>query len=225
MDIKLLKQALDKSNAHTVEAFIEEILQAYLNCNENIEQAFDNPDELAFTPSTYLMSWGEYQAIGISADRKSIVIKAGSDFNIESQKSLSLGYIKKREQLLSEGVILNSEFTEDYEFNSFSTAASCIRGSQLNGKKEFKIIEEANKMSKSWLDIIKEALENLGGQGSLGEIYKKVEELYPERCKGAYRDGIRGTIYRNSSDSDYFQGIEDAFTSVDGIGKGHWALR
>lgn len=225
MDIQLLKLALDKSEATTVEAFFEELLLAYLENIENIEQVPEETDELNFIPSTYFISWGENQATGISIDGKSILIKAGSDFNIESQKSLSPGYIKKREQLLSEGVVVNGEFTEDYEFNSFSTAASCIRGSQLNGKKEFKIMEEESKMNQSWLDIIKEALEKLGGQGSLSDIYKKIEELYPERCTGAYRDGIRGTIYRNSSDSEYFQGVDNAFASVKGIRKGHWALR
>lgn len=67
----------------------------------------------------------------------------------------------------------------------------------MNGRKEFKL--KVEDMNKGWVEVIKDVLENLGGQGSLSEIYTKVETLYPEKSEGSFKDTIRGTIYRHAS--------------------------
>jgi len=78
----------------------------------------------------------------------------------------------------------------------------------------------------TWLDAIKEALEELGGKGSLEDIYKKVQEighkkLSIEKCD-TWRDTIRQTIYDHSSDSESFRSGVDIFCH---LGHGIWGLR
>jgi len=79
-----------------------------------------------------------------------------------------------------------------------------------------------------WLNDIRETLERLGGSGSLSEIYKevkKVREERGERLSEQWRSTVRAIIQRHSSDSVQFNGKEDIFYSVEGLGLGVWGLR
>ena len=75
-----------------------------------------------------------------------------------------------------------------------------------------------------------EAMNLLGGHCYYKDLYSKIIELYPN-CHNNYSNisnwkaSIRATIERLSSDSKVFQGKEDLFYSIDGLGAGHWGLR
>ena len=73
----------------------------------------------------------------------------------------------------------------------------------------------------SALNNILEAINNLGGKGSLQQIYQAVNliENTPE-------PSIRRTIYQHSSECDIYDYIkEDIFFAPQGKGKGEWAIR
>lgn len=83
-----------------------------------------------------------------------------------------------------------------------------------------------------WLKEIMKALTELGGQGTLTDIYSTVEDR-SQIDLAAYTDWkaqIRKHIYLNSSDADkIFKGkpgdASDIFYSIEGKGKGIWGLR
>lgn len=70
-----------------------------------------------------------------------------------------------------------------------------------------------------------ETLQKLGGHAYLSDIYEVFESLSDEtELPQNYKAVIRATLERNSSDSTVFDGNDDIFYSVDGIGNGHWGL-
>lgn len=75
-----------------------------------------------------------------------------------------------------------------------------------------------------WKDDIVSALDALGGQGTLDEIYGQLTRLRSP-LHGAWQATVRGTLERNSSDSENYTGGDDLFYSVRGIGSGEWGLR
>lgn len=80
-------------------------------------------------------------------------------------------------------------------------------------------------MRNTYKEIVVEALKKLGGHAYLNDIYKVFVEIKgDEKLPKSYKDIIRATLERNSTDSKVYNGNENLFYSVDGIGNGHWGL-
>jgi len=75
-----------------------------------------------------------------------------------------------------------------------------------------------------WREDIKIALRNIGGSGSLSEIYAEIKEIR-KSLTTQWEATVRGTLEDNSSDSRKFKGSNDDFFSVEGLGSGVWGLR
>ena len=75
------------------------------------------------------------------------------------------------------------------------------------------------------LDIIVQAMKNLGGKASYSELYAEYENISSITLTSGKKAGIRKAIEDHSSDSGNFKGKEDIFYSVYGIGGGVWGLR
>ncbi|TCL45235.1 PIN domain-containing protein [Harryflintia acetispora] len=78
-----------------------------------------------------------------------------------------------------------------------------------------------------WVDIIIQALEQLGGRATLAEIYEECKDLialfHPDKFSNATIDStIRRTIYQHSSDVTAYLGKDDVFHRVS---SGVWELR
>lgn len=78
-----------------------------------------------------------------------------------------------------------------------------------------------------WLDIIVQALRQLGGRAHLSQIYEECEDIislfYPDKgTNNAMASTIRRTIYQHSSDVTAYLGKEDLFHQID---SGVWELR
>lgn len=82
-----------------------------------------------------------------------------------------------------------------------------------------------------WLKEIIAAINNLGGEGMLEEIYSEVAmtkslDLSPYKD---WKSQIRKNLYLHSSDCDIFKGTpgddKDIFYSVNGKGTGKWGIR
>lgn len=60
----------------------------------------------------------------------------------------------------------------------------------------------------TWLEIVKEAFGTIGTELSLNELYGRVFDLidtnYPEKRIANVEATVRGTLERNSEDSDAF---------------------
>jgi hypothetical protein len=79
-----------------------------------------------------------------------------------------------------------------------------------------------------WRDDVKDALTSLGGKAPLAEIYKVVRQIRRtagRRIPESLEAIVRRELEYNSSDSESYTGDRDWFTSVEGIGRGVWALR
>ena len=70
-----------------------------------------------------------------------------------------------------------------------------------------------------------ESLKEIGGHAYLNDIYEVFEKISDEELPESYKAIVRATLEKNSSDSTVFDGKDDLFYSVDGIGNGHWGLR
>ncbi|WP_406866942.1 hypothetical protein AB0764_12140 [Priestia megaterium] len=82
-----------------------------------------------------------------------------------------------------------------------------------------------------WLKAILKAFEELGGSGTLKDLYSMIE------CNGSlplnkytdWKSQVRKTIYLHSSDCEIFKGIpndkNDIFRTVEGKGNGRWEVR
>lgn len=85
-----------------------------------------------------------------------------------------------------------------------------------------------DKIQLSWVEEIAEALEELGGSGTLSQINAKIQERR-QSLSATWEATVRRTIQENSSDTDTYlnRGGErkDLFFSVDGLGSGVWGLR
>ena len=69
------------------------------------------------------------------------------------------------------------------------------------------------------------ALNSLGGEASLSEITETALALGAKSKAKDFNSVVRNEIERHSSDSAAYNGKEDVFYSVEGIGKGVWGLR
>lgn len=82
----------------------------------------------------------------------------------------------------------------------------------------------------SWIDMIIESMEKLGGHAKYKDLYEMIKSLYPEKISSVvdYKAQVRGTIERFSSDSEVFHKTNsknDIFYLVGEKGDGHWGLR
>ena len=78
----------------------------------------------------------------------------------------------------------------------------------------------------TYKEKVVESLRKLGGHAYLKDIYEVFEIISQgEPLAKSYKATIRATLERCSSDSTIYDGQEDLFYSVDGIGNGHWGLR
>ncbi|EOC1797756.1 HNH endonuclease [Vibrio fluvialis] len=77
----------------------------------------------------------------------------------------------------------------------------------------------------TWATDLVQALENLGGQAQLSDIYNEIENIRPN-LTNAWKSSVRERIQRHSSDSfSYNPDNPDLFYSVEGLGSGIWGLR
>ena len=77
----------------------------------------------------------------------------------------------------------------------------------------------------TWRDKIIEALNNLGGEALLSEIYDEVANRTGETITVSFKASIRDALERNSSDSVKYNNKYDVFYCVHGKGNGKWGLR
>ena len=72
----------------------------------------------------------------------------------------------------------------------------------------------------TWRDKIIEALNNLGGEALLSEIYEEVANKTGDLATISFKASIRDALERNSSDSVKYNKKYDVFYCVYGKGNG-----
>lgn len=115
------------------------------------------------------------------------VVKAGSKISDNTVEKFEVNYpnaYRLREQLCSDGTILNGVFQNDYEFDSISLAASLILGRNARGQKEWEDIngfpfdENEKNNYVGVFNINDESTYGVLKVGSLAfELFKKVFDL------------------------------------------------
>ncbi len=79
-----------------------------------------------------------------------------------------------------------------------------------------------------WWQSVELALDNLGGNASLKDIYLEVRKVRVENGDTtpiSLEEVVRKELEYNSSDSSNWRGTRDIFFSVHGLGNGVWGLR
>lgn len=77
----------------------------------------------------------------------------------------------------------------------------------------------------TYKEAVVKALQQLNGHAYLKDIYIVFEEIYDKALVSSWKAVVRATLERSSSDSNIYDGVDDLFYSVEGIGNGHWGLR
>lgn len=81
------------------------------------------------------------RASGYPLDADNFVVKKGSRISSDTTEGLPPGYLKEREQLIQDGIIVDSVFTQDYTFSSASGAAAVVLGRSVNGRREWRRLD------------------------------------------------------------------------------------
>lgn len=79
-----------------------------------------------------------------------------------------------------------------------------------------------------WRQDVAGALRDLGGEAHLSEIYDRVRKRRLEGGRSVPTELeaiVRRELENNSSDAGAYTGKRDWFRTVDGLGKGRWALK
>ncbi|MCI9511361.1 MAG: restriction endonuclease [Oscillibacter sp.] len=77
----------------------------------------------------------------------------------------------------------------------------------------------------TWKELLQDALNQLGGEAHLEEIYSYVESSSQKSLTSSWKATVRHELERASSDSQNFDGNQDLFYSAHGLGGGKWGLR
>jgi hypothetical protein len=108
-----------------------------------------------------------------------------------------------------------------YTPTRFMENANIYLGTNINRE----IIDEVRDVSESkegWKDKVIEALESLGGQANLNDVYQYIQNNTTRNLSKTWQTTIRRTLYNYSSDVDAYLGGDDLFEH---LGKGRWGLR
>lgn len=95
-----------------------------------------------------------------------------------------------------------------------------IKG-KIENKNEVENEIKDKKNNSTWLVYIVQAITNLGGRGTLSEIYQETNRIRNKPLPNLWQHIIQDTIYEHSSDTLKFKG-KDLFKKID---KGVWGLR
>ena len=85
----------------------------------------------------YLLAGRGANAKGYPLTGEEFVVRKGSLISDDVTDSFQQGYLNLRKKLISDGVITDQVFAEDYTFSSMSAAASVVLGRSANGRKEW----------------------------------------------------------------------------------------
>lgn len=77
----------------------------------------------------------------------------------------------------------------------------------------------------TYKETIVKTLEMLGGHAYYKDIYDKFSQIYEGNLSKTWKKSVQSVIERHSSHSSVYNGAEDLFEPIDGIGKGHWGLK
>lgn len=80
-------------------------------------------------------------------------------------------------------------------------------------------------MAVTWEEDIVQALRNLGGTAKYADLYTEIERVRKTPLPRTWQEVVRRTIQTRSSDSQAFDGKQDIFFAVEGVGNRTWGLR
>ena len=87
--------------------------------------------------STFKLAGRGGNASGYPLKEDEFVVLKGSRISSDVTDGFQAGYLNLRNQLISDGVIVEGIFQSDYAFTSISAAAAVILGRSSNGRKEW----------------------------------------------------------------------------------------
>ncbi len=117
-----------------MEGFLAHMLQIYPVAGVHL---FQTPVAAQQGAVSYILAFRQGRAIGLESP-EGFLVRAQSAAAKEVSRTLKPGAVKLREQLVELGVLSDAGdhflFTQDYVFNSPSTAAKVVCGNEVNGR-------------------------------------------------------------------------------------------
>ncbi len=121
-----------------MEGFLAHMLQIYPVAGVHL---FQTPVAAPQGAIEYCLTFRQGQAIGMESP-EGFLVRAQSAAVKEVSRTLKPGAVKLREQLVELGVLKDAGdhllFTQDYAFNTPSTAAKVVCGNEVNGRTAWK---------------------------------------------------------------------------------------
>ena len=121
-----------------MEGFLAQMLQIFPLLGVDLFQKAHTPDAGAIE---YRLTVKGGYATGFESP-EGFVVRAGSPASKEASRTLKPTILRLRDQLLELGVLGDAgeqfRFTQNYAFNSPSTAAKLVRGYEINGRTEWR---------------------------------------------------------------------------------------
>ena len=108
-----------------------------------------------------------------------------------------------------------------YTPTKFMENANIYLGTKIN-KEIIDEVRDVSEAKEGWKDRVIDALENLGGQANLADIYQYIRGSTSKKLSKTWQTTIRRTLYNHSSDVEAYLGGDDLFQH---LGKGRWGLR
>ena len=125
----------DTNAAHNADA------NAAHSADTNAAHSADTGAELNQNVSVFMLAGRGGNASGYPVGTNKFVVKKGSRIAPDVTDGMPKGYKELRNKLINDGIIVNCLFTEDYEFDSPSGAATVVLGRSANGPKEWKYLD------------------------------------------------------------------------------------
>ncbi len=117
-----------------MEGFLSHMLQIYPVAGVNL---FQTPVAAPPGAIEYCLNFKHGQAFGVESP-EGFLVRAQSAAAKDVGRALRQGSVKLRDQLVELGVLMDAgdhlQFTQDYAFNSPSTAAKVVCGNEVNGR-------------------------------------------------------------------------------------------
>jgi len=214
--------------SHFTEGDFQDIKNLVDDVKEKLEQAFENinnieiPEEekeqlsenIAINTNEYigkyLSQWNklEKQISSITNDNNTKT-KSFTKYlnNLEKTNFFNNDFISRLEEMKN----IRNELVHNINFSKSNNLHIYLRE-----------LEKLNvELQYSWKEEVIKALEELGGSGTLDEIYNYIERNTTRKLADSWKSSVRKTIYLYSSDTEVYLGKEDLFKRVD---KGIWKL-
>lgn len=215
--------------SHFTEGDYQEIESLVDDVKEKLEKAFDNIDTIEM-PEEDKEQLSENIAINVN-EHVGKYLEQWNNLENQIKSMTNTDHIKKESFIaaiknLEKTNVINNDFIKSAQEMGHlrnNLVHNIDYAKHTNFHKYFKELERLNtELQYSWKEEVVEALKELGGTGTLDEIYNYIKNSTNRKLTDSWKSSVRKTIYHSSSDTESYLGKQDLFERA---GQGKWRLK